>query len=797
MARHYVVSGSIGTSAKVQHAIPFVIDTGAGFNVIRRSSLPSGWERFVTSTKELPALGDAGGHALKITHEVLLRVRFGNALYRVTFLVVDKLAIPVLLGTQFTNRHVDAIRCIRGRIDFTRDSLPIIGRGDRSQPWREDGVRIAERTKLASGEEVTVGDESHTLTRIRLCRPCLIPPFTQKKAQVITLLQGLIVTEPKQSVSEKYGVRVMNSVHEVTSDEPFTILLSNFTSKERLLPKGMVVAYASRSPILVHVNGKTADAIMETFGISVSAEAMHQMKTDSEAMRNAHSIVSLVENRLPTRKAREVAIEVLASQATNTGDPRQESGDSPKDTEDDDNEPLSEQVTPIPVEDIGRMQDDEDSDEEKPTEKLPWREQVDLKHLDLALKRQVMKMLEKHEEVFEGRLGLIKSTEHRITLKPGSKPVHMPPYRAGPDKRDKIREQIEYQLNAGVIEPAQTEWASPVLLAPKKDGTQRFCVDFRLLNEATVPDTYPLPRMDDCIDSLSLARVYSLLDALWGYWQLKLAEEDRDKTTFTSHMGTFRYLRMPFGLRNAPSSFQRALDIVLSGVRWRICLVYLDDVIVFSRNNQEHIEHLDQVLSLLKGAGIKLKLKKCFFFRQEVEYLGFRIRPGTLSAYHNSKAIVKVRNAEFPQTPTIMKSFLGCCNVYRRFIRSFAVTSTPLTDMLKKDSGVDWNSHIEPTEEQREAFETLKDALTKPPVLALPVRDRPYMLDCDASAYAIGVVLLQQQNDDKPTEWATVGYFSKTLTKEQRNYSASERECYAVVWGVLTLRPYLEVGSQC
>ena len=160
--------------------------------------------------------------------------------------------------------------------------------------------------------------------------------------------------------------------------------------------------------------------------------------------------------------------------------------------------------------------------------------------------------------------------------------------------------------------------------------------------------------------------------------------------------------------------------------------------------------------------------------------------------YPDAKAIEAVRVSTFPKHPTAMKSFLGACNVYRRFIKAFAKTSTPLTDMLKKDSGTEWGEDLEPTKEQRHAYETLKEALISPPILALPVRGRPYMIDCDASAYAIGVVLLQQQDEEDEKKWATVGYFSKTLTKEQRNYSATERECYAVIWAVLALRPYLE-----
>ena len=786
---HYVVSGSLGITAKVQTPMPVVIDTGAGYNVIRKAALPPGWEECVTSRRSFPPLGDAGGHALKISREVLLRVRFGNALYRVSFLVAETLAVPVVLGTQFMNRHIDAIRCIAGRIDFTGDTLPIIGRGDRDKPWNESNARIVERVTLANGQKAKLGDESSKLTHIRLARAVHLPPYTQCKAHALTLLEGLIVTEPKHSVVERYGVRVMNSVHEVTSDRPFPILMSNFTSKERVLPKGMVVAYASRSPVgLVSLDGEQSRELASTFGIDESVAQSERNQDPFMDLTVPQAVFAMVDHALERDKpTHEYAPSIMLTASA-------EPGDTSEPTQGDGNRADVQEITPEPVPDMPRMEDvDDDAPKARPDVDKNWRDQIKLDHVeDTEFRDRIMRMLEKHETVFEGKLGQVESTVHRINLKPGTPPVRLQPYRAGPDKREKIREQIEYQLAAGVIEPANTEWSSPVLLAPKKDGTQRFCVDFRRLNAATIPDTYPLPRMDDCIDSLSNANIFTLLDALWGYWQVPIAEEDKDKTTFTSHMGTYRYLRMPFGLRNAPSTFQRALDIALSGVRWRICLVYIDDVIVFSQNREEHLEHLDTVLSLLKEAGIKLKLKKCFFFKDEVEYLGFRIRPGTLSAYPDAKAIAAVQNATFPQTPTQMKSFLGACNVYRKFIRGLAHKSTPLTDMLKKDSGVDWHSPIEPDDAQLEAFNALKEALIKPPILALPKKGRPYMIDCDASAYAIGVVLLQQQDPDKPTEWATVGYYSKTLTKEQRNYSATERECYAVVWGVLTLRPYLE-----
>ena len=238
---HYVVSGSVGVRAQVQVPMPIVIDTGSGYNVIRRSALPEGWKKCITTSQGLPSLGDANGNALDIRHQVLLRVRFGNALYRVLFYVVDHLACPILLGTQFANRHIEAIWCIRGEVQFTRDTLPIIGRGWRVQPWRPDGPRPQ---RVPDGPEGVEGkDDSDQLTKIRLARPVVLRPFTQHRVRVSTLLQGVIMTEPKHEVMRKYNCRVMNSVHDVSANEVFEVLLTNFSSQPQQLPKGMVIAY--------------------------------------------------------------------------------------------------------------------------------------------------------------------------------------------------------------------------------------------------------------------------------------------------------------------------------------------------------------------------------------------------------------------------------------------------------------------------------------------------------------------------------------------------------------------------
>jgi len=190
--------------------------------------------------------------------------------------------------------------------------------------------------------------------------------------------------------------------------------------------------------------------------------------------------------------------------------------------------------------------------------------------------------------------------------------------------------ELQRQRDLGVIEPSKAEWAFPVVLVPKPDGTMRFCVDYRQLNEVTVRDVYPLPSMDDCIDFLKDAKVFSTLDCNSGYWKIPVADEDRDKTTFVCHEGAYRYIRPPFGLSNAPEPFQRAIGMILGGLKWKSCLGYLHDIIVFSQSAGEQVEHLLEVFAALRGAGVSLKAKKCLLFQEEVQYLGHIVGRGQL-----------------------------------------------------------------------------------------------------------------------------------------------------------------------
>ena len=290
--------------------------------------------------------------------------------------------------------------------------------------------------------------------------------------------------------------------------------------------------------------------------------------------------------------------------------------------------------------------------------------------------------------------------------------------------------------------------------------------------------------MDECIDSLGEAKILSTLDCNSGFWQVPIREEDKDKTTFVCHHGSYRYNRMPFGLMNAPATFQRALDIILAQYKWQTCLIYIDDIIIFSNDEESHFKHVDQILSALSEASVTIKLKKFDFFTNKVKYLGHVISPGKLEI--DGTVTRALKDAVPPVSKTENRSFLGLCNVYRRFVKNFAKIAKPLNDLLKKEEP---DKFGELNDEQIIAFNELRNILMKPPILSLPVKGRKYTLDCDASNHQIGAVLFQ--TDEKGNRHP-LGYWSRGLNSHEKNYTVTEKECLAVVWAVTTLRPYLQ-----
>ncbi|CAN8073109.1 unnamed protein product [Agarophyton chilense] len=333
--------------------------------------------------------------------------------------------------------------------------------------------------------------------------------------------------------------------------------------------------------------------------------------------------------------------------------------------------------------------------------------------------------------MWSGRFGTIRATTLRIDLQDDARPQFQYPYRTGLKGRKIVAVQMEKKRKAQIIEPVppnQSEWASPIVLVAKKDGSVRFCVDYRKLNAVTKRDSYPIPRMDDCLDSLGEAVVFTTLDANSGYWQIPLAEDATALTTFTTHEGLFIFNRMPFGLKNAPATFQRVMDIILSRVKWKFALVYLDDFIIFSGTVKEHFCHVKKVLTIPQDAGVTLTLRKCAFFQASLDYLDQVVFPGKLKvATLTTNAILQ---AKPPRTHKELRSFVGLCNVYQRFVQVFSKISAPLNAMLKKGTPSEFEAL---TDYQYEAFQTVKDQLLNPPILALPKPNRPFVLETDAS----------------------------------------------------------------
>ena len=337
----------------------------------------------------------------------------------------------------------------------------------------------------------------------------------------------------------------------------------------------------------------------------------------------------------------------------------------------------------------------------------------------------------------------------------------------------------EDMLKTGVIEPSNSPWASNLVLVTKKDGTTRFCVDFRKLNEVSCKDAYPLPRADSCFDAMHGAKWFSTFDLRSGYYQVKMHPDSAEKTSFVTRTGSYQFKVMPFGLCGAGATFQRVMNIALAGLTFQTCLVYLDDIIIYSRSVEEHVERMRGVFQRLRSAGLKLKPSKCMLLRRSVEFLGHIVSDKGVHVNPAKTSAIQ----EWPQPETVrdVRSFIGLCSYYRKFVKDFATIATPLHRLMEKEVCFEWD------DESQEAFEKLKLALTSPPILAMPNECDVFVLDTDASDKCIGAVLSQRQEGEEKV----IAYASKALSQCEKNYCVTRREMLALVHFVKEFRPYL------
>ena len=363
-------------------------------------------------------------------------------------------------------------------------------------------------------------------------------------------------------------------------------------------------------------------------------------------------------------------------------------------------------------------------------------------------------------------------------------PIKLPTRRTLFIQREKIAQMVTEMEKQGVVRASVSPWASPIVLVPKKDGSTRFCVDYRRLNAVTRKDVYPLPRIDDILDTLRQSKYFSTLDLSAGYWQIELDPQSREKSAFTTPGGLFEFNRMPFGLCNAPATFQRLMQAVLAGLEGQTCFVYIDDILVCSRTFDDHLMHLKQVFERLRRAGLKLKPRKCVFLKPDIQYLGHVISRSGISP--DPGKTDKIRKYPEPIDVTTLRQFLGLASYYRRFIPCFAKVAAPLHALTKKGTEFQWT---------REAFERLKHLLCSAPVLAYPRfgSDQSFILETDASYSGLGAILAQTGDDGGVHP---IAYASRSLSNHKRNYAITELETLALVWGVKHFRAYL-LGHHC
>ena len=404
-------------------------------------------------------------------------------------------------------------------------------------------------------------------------------------------------------------------------------------------------------------------------------------------------------------------------------------------------------------------------------------------HSSVTVKEKIRlgQILRRYSDCFsqsEFDLGRANGVRHRIdtgTNRPVKQPLRRHPFL----HTEEIDRQVKGMLEQGVIEPSNSPWASNVVIVKKKDNSLRFCVDYRRLNDVTIKDSYPLPRISDCLDALGTGRYFSAFDLRSGYFQVEMEEADKGKTSFVTRSGFYQFKVMPFGVTNGPATFQRLMDLTMAGLNYQICLVYLDDIILMSKTVDEHLERLQLILDRLRTAGLKLKPSKCNLLQKTIHFLGHVISENGITT--DPAKIQAVEEWPVPTNVTEVRSFIGLCSYYRRFVKDFAKIAEPLHHLTGKRARFEW------TDACQQAFEDLKFRLVSSPILAMPQDEGQYRLDTDASNDAIGAVLSQIQDGQE----RVIAYASRLLSKTERNYCVTRRELLAVIYFVKQFRPYV------
>ena len=430
----------------------------------------------------------------------------------------------------------------------------------------------------------------------------------------------------------------------------------------------------------------------------------------------------------------------------------------------------------------------------RPTQDLESSRQPESRNKQPPLPDNILARVQEHTERLRGEYKDVmpdelpnelpppRSVDHKITLVPGAKPPNQRYYRLSYQEQDECKRQIEEGLAKGFIRPSTSEWGSPVIFVPKKDGKMRMCIDYRALNNLTIKNRTALPRIDDLMDQLQGAKWFTSLDLRQGYHQVRMAADSIPLTAFKTKWGLFEYTVLPFGLTNAPASFQTLMNDLFRAYLDLWLVIFLDDLLIYDQDLETHAQHVGMVLQILRENKLYINGGKCEWFQQEIGFLGHRVGHGGVSMEDGK--IQDILKWPAPRTVTEVRSFLGMAGFYRHFIQRFSGITLPLTELLKETTPFRWG------EDEAAAFETLKERITTAPVLAYPDPDKPFIVTSDASGGAIGAVLSQDHGKGPQP----IAFFSRKLKSAECNYATHDKEMLALIEALKRWRHFLQSG---
>ena len=398
-------------------------------------------------------------------------------------------------------------------------------------------------------------------------------------------------------------------------------------------------------------------------------------------------------------------------------------------------------------------------------------------HLEPSQQEELKQLIHEYEHLFPDIHTRTVKIYHDVIVE-DSKPVKQHPYRMNPLKRKYLQDEVKYLLENDFIEPSQSNYSSPCILVPKSNGTYRMCTDYRKVNSVTKTDSFPIPRIDDCIEKVGNSKYVTKFDLLKGFWQVPLTDRAKEVSAFATPNGLYQYKVMPFGMKNSPATFQRLVNNVICELDG--CDAYIDDVIIYSDSWSDHLQRIRQFFDRLSKAKLTVNLAKTEFCHATVTFLGHLVGQGQVKPLEAK--VNAISEFPVPKCKRQLMRFLGMAGYYRKFCKNFSGIAEPLTNLLKKSTKFKWNDKCQ------DAFDRLKAILKSAPVLLAPDFDKCFKLAVDASDVGIGAVLLQEDNDgiDHP-----VCYFSKKFNKHQKNYSTIEKECLALILGIQQFEVYL------